>query len=71
MKKNILQLCLVTLITLAAVSFKGQAQLNWTITGNSNIDATTNFLGTTNNKHFAIRTNTLNDLESFVEGRLA
>jgi hypothetical protein len=50
MKKNTLQLCLFILITLAGVSFKSQAQPNWTITGNANINAATNFLGTTNNK---------------------
>ena len=57
MKNNILQLRFLTLITLATVAFKTNAQTNWTLTGNSNINATTNFLGTTNNKALLIKTN--------------
>jgi len=69
MKKNTLKLCLLTLITLTAGAFGRQAQTNWTITGNGNINATTNFLGTTNNKPVIFKTNGAERMRLLGNGR--
>src|SRR6266496_2146769 len=54
---------------LCLAGFTAQAQTSWLITGNSNI-AGTNFLGTTNSKPVAIRTNNVERLRILANGNV-
>src|SRR5436305_165835 len=59
----------ITVILLSLAGLTTQAQNSWLITGNSNI-AATNFLGTTNNKPVAIRTNNVERLRILGNGNV-
>ena len=59
----------ITVILLSLAGFTAQAQTSWLITGNSNI-AGTNFLGTTNSKPVAIRTNNVERLRILGNGNV-
>lgn len=69
MKQKFLHFSL-TVIAIITISSDMYAQTNWSITGNGNIDASTNFLGTTNKKPIIFKTKNVERMRLLDNGNL-
>jgi len=69
MKKNILQLSLLTFIALATISIRTNAQY-WKLKGNAGTNPTANFVGTTDRQPLAFRTDGIERMRILLNGKI-